>query len=71
MLPFSIVLQLTSYALPTYALPFSIVPFSIMDTDLDVVLLAAVLLPCARNADLANLKPFVKHLPNTCLFKNP
>jgi hypothetical protein len=27
---------------------------------------ALLLLPCARNA---NLKLFVKHLPNTCLFK--
>ena len=24
-----------------------------------------------EHALLANLKPFVKHLPNTCLFKNP
>ena len=24
-----------------------------------------------ENALLANLKPFMKHLPNTCLLKNP
>jgi hypothetical protein len=40
-------------------------------TKLEQIHARSFLKEAVEHAPLANLKPFVKHLPNTCLLKNP